>query len=184
MRMLRARPGFAAVAIVTLALGIGASTVMFTVVNGVLLRPLPYPEPEKLIAVHGHTETWNAKLYGEQNVACPDFLDFQRESHFLILGGSIFNDGTVSGSSDPEHVDFQEISSNLFSVLRVNPAQGRAFLPEDDRPGAAPVAILSYKFWQRHFGGRAEALGASVTLDGKLYTVVGITPAGFNSIRL
>jgi predicted permease len=179
IRMLRTRPGFAVVAIVTLALGIGASTVMFTVVNGVLLRPLPYPEPEKLIAVHGHTETWNAKLYGEQNLACPDFLDFQRESHFLILAGSIFNDGTVSGSGDPEHVDFQEISSNLFSVLRVNPAQGRAFLPEEDRPGAAPVAILSYNFWQRHFGGKPEALGASVTLDGKLYTVAGITPAGF-----
>jgi hypothetical protein len=152
---------------------------MFTVVNGVLLRPLPYPEPDKLIAVHAHTETWNAKLYGEQNLAYPDFLDFKRESHFLILAGSIFNDGTVSGSGDPEHVDFQEISSNLLSVLRVNPVQGRVFLPEDDRPGAAPVAILSYNFWQRHFGGSRQSLGASVTLDGKLYTVVGITPAGF-----
>src|SRR5579863_2966090 len=124
MRMLRHRPGFATVAILTLALGVGASTVMFTVVNGVLLRPLPYPEPDRLVAVHGHTETWNAKLYGEQNVAYPDFLDCKRESRSLAMAGSVFNDGTVSGSGDPEHVEFQEISANLFSVLGVNLAQG------------------------------------------------------------
>jgi len=179
MRMLRQRPGFAAVALLTLALGVGASTVMFTVVNGVLLRPLPYPQPDRLVAVHGHTETWNAKLYGEQNVAYPDFLDCKRESRSLTMAGSIFNDGTVSGSGDPEHVDFQEVSSNIFSVLGVQLAQGRAFLPEDDQPGAAPVAILGHSFWQRHFSGRTDALGASVTLDSKLYTVVGIAPAGF-----
>ena len=179
MRMLRQRPGFAAVAILTLALGVGASTVMFTVVNGVLLRPLPYSEPNKLVAVHGHSETWNASLFGEQNLAYPDFLDLKRESHFLTLGGSIFNDGTVSGTGDPEHVEFQEISANLFSVLRVNPAQGRAFLLEEDRQGAAPVAMISHSFWQRRFAGRPDALGASVTLDGRLYTIVGITPAGF-----
>jgi predicted permease len=179
MRMLRQRPAFAAVAILTLALGVGASTVMFTVVNGVLLRPLPYPEPDRLVAVHGHTATWNARLFGEQNVAYPDFLDCKRESRSLTLAASLFNDGTVSGLGDPEHVDFQEISSNLFSVLGVNPAQGRVFLPEDDRPGAAPVAILGDSFWKRHFSGGPEALGASVTLDGKLYTVVGITPPGF-----
>jgi hypothetical protein len=153
---------------------------MFTVVNGVLLRPLPYPQPGKLVAVHGHSSTWNTKTFGEQNLAYPDFLDCVRESHSLILAGSLFNGGTVSGSGDPEYVDqLQEISSNLFSVLRVNLAQGRAFLLEEDRPGAAPVIILGYSFWQRHFAGRQEALGASVTLDGKLYTVVGITPAGF-----
>src|SRR5580693_9024300 len=179
MRMLRHRPGFAGVAILTLALGVGASTVMFTVVNGVLLRPLPYPQADRLVAVNGHTETWNAKLYGEQNVAYPDFLDCKRESRSLTLAGSIFNDGTVSGSGDPEHVEFQEISSNLFSVLGINLARGRVFLPEDDHSGAAPVAILGYTFWQRHFSGSADALGAAVTLDGKLYTVVGMTPAGF-----
>ncbi len=179
MRMLRQRPGFSAVAILTLALGVGASTIVFTVVDGVLLRPLPYPQPDRLVAVYGHTESWNAKLYGEQNVAYPDFLDCKRESRSLTLAGSLFNDGTVSGSGDPEHVEFQEISSNLFSVLRVSLAHGRVFLPEDDHPGAAPVAILGYTFWQRHFSGRADALGASVTLDGKLYTIVGVTAPGF-----
>jgi predicted permease len=152
---------------------------MFTVVNGVLVRPLPYPQPDKLVAVHGHSSTWNTKAFGEQKLAYPDFLDCARESHSLILAGSLFNGGTISGSGDPEYVDLQEISSNLFSVLRVNLLQGRAFLPEEDRTGAAPVIILGYSFWQRHFAGRPEALGTSVTLDGKLYTVVGITPAGF-----
>ena len=179
LRMVRQQPGFSGVAILTLALGVGASTVMFTVVNGVLLRPLPYPQPSKLVAVHGHSSTWNTKAFGEQNLAYPDFLDCVRESHSLILAGSLFNGGTVSGSGDPEYVDLQEISSNLFSVLRVNLAQGRAFLPEEDRTGAAPVIILGYSFWQRHFAGRPDALGGSVTLDGKLYTIVGITPAGF-----
>lgn len=179
LRMLGQHPGFAAVAMVTLALGVGASTVMFTVVNGVLLRPLPYPQPDTLVAVHGHTSTWNTKAFGEQNLAYPDFLDCARESHSLMLAGSLFDGGTVSGSGNPEYVDLQEISANLFSVLRVSVAQGRAFLPEEDRTGAAPVMILGYSFWKRHFAGRPEALGASVTFNGKLYTVVGIAPAGF-----
>jgi predicted permease len=179
MRMLRQHPGFAAVAILTLALGVGASTVMFTVVNGVLLRPLPYPDPEKLVAVNGHNDTWNAKLFGEQNVAYPDLLDFERESHSLTLAGILFNGGTASGAGEPEYVNFNEISSDVFSVLRVVLAEGRTFLSEEDRPGAAPVMILGYSFWQRHFGGKAGVLGSSLVLDGKSYTIVGIAPAGF-----
>jgi predicted permease len=179
MRMLRQRPGFAAVAIVTLALGIGASTLMFTVVNGVLLRPLPYPQPDKLVVVHGHSDAWRTDLFGEQGVAYLDFLDCQRDSRSLTLAGSLFDGGTISGSGLPEYVDLREITSNLFSVLRVNLAQGRAFLPEEDRTGAAPVMILGYSFWQRHFAGRPDVVGASLSLDDKLYTVVGIAPSGF-----
>ncbi len=179
VRMLRHRPGFATVAILTLALGVGASTVMFTVVNGVLLRPLPYPQPEKLVAVHGHSDGWKTDLFGEQNVAYPDFLDCQRASRSLTLAGSLFDGGTISGSGLPEYVDLQKITANLFSVLQVSLAQGRAFLPEEDRTGAAPVMILGYSFWQRHFGGRPDVLGASLSLDDKLYTVVGIAPSGF-----
>jgi predicted permease len=179
MRMLRQRPGFASVAIMTLGLGVGASTVMFTLVNGVLLRPLPYPQPDRLVAVHGHSDGWKTDLFGEQNVAYPDFLDCQRGSRSLILAGSLFDGGTISGSGLPEYVDIQKITSNLFSVLQVSLAQGRAFLPEDDRAGAAPVMILGYSFWQRHFGGRPDVLGASLSLDDKLYTVVGIAPSGF-----
>jgi predicted permease len=179
MRMLRQRPGFAAVAILTLALGVGASTVMFTVVNGVLLRPLPYPEADKLVAVNGHTDIWNAKLFGEQNVANPDFLDFRRESHSLTLAGILFNGGTASGAGEPEYVNFNEISPDVFSVLRVALAEGRAFLAEEDKPGAAPVMILGYSFWQHHFAGKVGVLGSSLVLDGKSYTIVGIAPAGF-----
>lgn len=179
VRTLRQRSGFAAVAILTLALGIGASTVMFTVVNGVLLRPLPYPQPDKLVAVHGYSDDWNAKLFGEQNVAYPDFLDCQRASRSMTIAGSLFDGGTVSGTGDPEYVDLRKISANLFSVLQVNLAEGRAFLPEEDRTGAARVMILGYSFWMKHFGGRPEAIGASVNLDDKLYTVVGIAPPGF-----
>lgn len=179
LRMLGQHPGFAAIAMATLALGVGASTVMFTVVNGVLLRPLPYPQPNSLVAVHGNSSSWNTKTFGEQNLAYPDFLDCERESHSLRLAGSLFDGGTVSGSGDPAYVDLQEISSNLFSVLGISLAEGRAFLPEEDRTGAAPVMILGNSFWKRHFAGRADALGSSVTFNGKLYTVVGIAPAGF-----
>ena len=179
LRMLRKNPGFAAVALLTLALGTGATTVMFTVVDGVLLKPLPYPEAHELVTVRGHTETWNTKIFGEQNVAYPDFLDCKRDSRSLEMAGTLYDGGTVSEPGPPEYVDLREISSGLFSVLRVNLAHGRAFLPEEDLPGGAPAMILGYSFWQRHFGGRPEALGMSVVLDQKRYTVIGIAPADF-----
>ncbi len=179
LRMLRKNRAFAAVALLTLALGTGATTVMFTVVNGVLLKPLPYPEPNNLVAVHGHSETWNTRAFGEQNIAYPDFLDFQRDSRSLEMAGTLYDGGTVSEPGPPEYVDLRRISSGLFSVLRVNLAHGRAFLPEEDVPGGAPAMILGYSFWQRHFAGRPEALGTSVVLDQKRYTVVGIAPADF-----
>jgi predicted permease len=179
LRMLRKNPAFAAVALLTLALGTGATTVMFTVVNGVLLKPLPYPEPNRLVAVHGDSETWNTKIRGEQNVAYPDFLDCQRDSRSLEMAGTLYDGGTVSEPGPPEYVDLRRISSGLFSVLRVSLAHGRAFLPQEDLPGGAPAIILSYSFWQRHFGGKPEVLGTSVVLDQQRYTVVGLAPADF-----
>jgi predicted permease len=179
LRMLRKNRAFAAVALLTLALGTGATTVMFTVVNGVLLKPLPYPEPNNLVTVRGHTETWNTKIFGEQNVAYPDFLDCKRDSRSLEMAGTLYDGGTVSEPGPPEYVDLRGISSGLFSVLRVNLAHGRVFLPEEDLPGGAPAMILGYSFWQRHFAGRPEALGGSVVFDQKRYTVVGIAPADF-----
>ncbi len=179
LRMLRKNPGFAAVALLTLALGTGATTVMFTVVDGVLLKPLPYPEPHELVTVRGHSETWNTKIFGEQNVAYPDFLDCKRDSRSLEMAGTLYDGGTVSEPGPLEYVDLRKISSGLFSVLRVKLAYGRAFLPEEDLPGGAPAMILGYSFWQRHFAGRPEALGMSVVLDQKRYTVIGIAPADF-----
>ena len=179
LRMLRKNPGFAAVALLTLALGTGATTVMFTVVNGVLLKPLPYPQPHELVVVHGHSETWNTKILGEQNVAYPDFLDCKRDSRSLEMAGTLYDGGTVSEPGPPEYVDLRRISSGLFSVLRVNLAHGRAFIPQEDVPGGAPTIILGYSFWQRHFAGNPEVLGTSVVLDQQRYTVVGIVPADF-----
>ena len=179
MRTLRKQPAFAAVALSTLALGIGATTVMFTVISGVLLKPLPYPEPDRLITVHGHSTTWNTEAYGEQNVAYPDFLDAQREVRTVELAGSVFNGGTVSAPGDPEYVNLREITPELFSVMGVPLFRGRTFLPEEDRLGATPAVILGYSFWQRRFAGDTGELGGSLVLDGKRYTVVGIASPRF-----
>lgn len=167
LRTLKQRRGFAVVALLTLALGIGATTVMFTVINGVLLKPLPFPEPDSLVAVHGHTETWNVQVYGEQNLAYYDFLDCKRESRSLELAGWLYNSATVSAPGAAEYVAEKDISSNVLSLLAVSMFRGRAFLPEEDRPGATPVAILGFSFWQRHFAGNPEAIGTSLVLDGK-----------------
>jgi predicted permease len=179
LRTLRHKPEFAAVALSTLALGIGATTVMFTVINGVLLKPLPYPEPSRLVAVHGQSETWNVAAYGQQNLAYLDFLDCQRAVHSLALAGLLYDSGTISEPGEAEHVNQFGASSNLFSVLGEPLFLGRAFLPEEDRPGGTPVAILGYSLWQRKFGGNPAALGASLVLDDKRYTVVGVAREGF-----
>ncbi len=178
LRTLHRNPGFAAVALLTLALGIGATTVMFTLINGVLLRPLPYPDPGRLVAVHARSETWDTAIYGEQNLAHFDFLDCQRGSRSLDLAGWVYTFGTLSEPGEAEHLEVREASSNLFAVLRVPLFLGRSFLPEEDRQGGAPVAILGYSLWQRRFGS-AATLGTALVLDAKRYTVVGVAPAGF-----
>jgi predicted permease len=128
--------------------------------------------------VHGHSNDWNTGAFGDQNVAYLDFLDLQRQSNSVTLAGTLYNGGTVSQPGEPEYIYYREVSSNLFSVLRVKLAQGRAFLSEDDRIGAAPVAILGYSFWQRHFAGIPQIVGTSLTLDQKSYMIIGIAPAG------
>jgi predicted permease len=179
IRMLRQRPGFAAVALLTLALGTGATTVMFTLVNGVLLKPLPFPEPDRLVAIHGQSVEWNTELFGKQNVAYLDFLDCTRSSHSLDFAATLFSGGTVSQPGEPEYIDLRETSPGLFSILRVPLLLGRDFLPEEDKQGAAPVAILGYSFWRRHFAGRPDVLNSTMVLDVKRHTIVGIAPADF-----
>ena len=175
---MRHRPGFVAVVLLTLALDTGATTVMFALINGVLFKPLPFPDAGRLVAVHGYSNDWNVQLYGQQNVANPDFRDCKNQSHTLDIAGQVYDNGTVSLPGEPEYVDVRNISSNLFSVLGIDLAHGRAFLPEEDQPGAAPVMIIGNSFWQRHFGGTLAAIGSAVILDTKSYTVVGIAPAG------
>jgi predicted permease len=176
LRSLRQRPGFAVVALLTLALGSGATTVMFTVINGVLLKPLSYPDPERLVTVHGHTEK-----YGDQwGISYPNFLDLRRESRSLTrLAAWSYGGDTVSEPGPAEYVIGRHISSELFAVFGVNLIGGREFRSEEDLPGGAPVAIISHGLWQSRYGGRATAIGEALVLGGKSYKVVGIAPVGF-----
>ncbi len=177
LRTLRQKPGFAAVALLTLALGVGATTVMFTVINGVLLKPLPYAQPERLVSLQEQTD-WSTQFGNLWAFTYPNFLDCQRESRSLDMVGWRYNGGTVSAPGAAEHVDAFEISAESFPVLGVSLVQGRAFLPAEDRLGARPVAIISQGLWQRHYGGSPAAIGMPLVFDGKSYTVVGIAPSG------
>jgi putative ABC transport system permease protein len=174
LRTLRENLGFAAVALTMLALGISGATIMFTVINGVLLKPLPYPEPNRLVAVNGVISTFG-EFWGFSN---PDFSDVKRESRTLDVAAWTYGGGTISEPGNPEYLDGRQISFDLFSVLGIAPMHGRAFRPEEDRQGAAPVAIISYGLWQRRFRGEASAVGRHFTFEGKVYTVAGIAPPG------
>lgn len=177
LRTLRRRPGFAAVALCTLALGVGATTVMFTVIDGVLLKPLPYPRPDRLVVLREQTDysTQWGNLWAFTN---PKYLDCKNQVRSLTMAGFRYNRGTISNPGDAGYADGREVSFELFSVLGVPLLRGRPFLPEEDRPGAAPVIIISYGMWQRRFAASPEAIGRSLVFDGRPYTIVGIAPAG------
>jgi predicted permease len=181
LRTLRRRPGFAAVALLTLALGSGATTVIFTVIHGVLFKPLPFADPGGLLQVDEQTKGIVDYRWGDRwAFAYPNFVDCQREVRSLQLAAFRNSGGTVSGSADPEYVNGLQVSAGLLPMLGVAPVLGRTFSPEEDRPGGAPVAIISHSLWQRRFGGAPSAVGATVTFDARPYTVVGIAPATFN----
>jgi predicted permease len=176
LRLLGRNPGFALIAVVALALGIGANTSIFSVVNGVLLQPLPYSQPERLVMMYASWPT--AK---EAWVSYPDFQQWRRESHSFTdvaaFGGNwAFN---LGGSDQPENLRGVYVSANLFRLLGVDPLLGRSFLPEEDRPGAGGTAMLSYELWERKFGADPKALGEHLTLNGRDYTVIGILPSNF-----
>src|SRR5271165_3631762 len=163
LRTLRQRPGFAAVAILALALGSGATTVMFTIINGVLLKPLSYPDPDRLVTLHGKTEK-----YGEQwGFSYPEFHDYQSAARTLgSVAAWTYGGGTLTVPGETEYVVGRQISSGLFSVLGLPLAAGRAFLPQEDQPGAAPVVIISHRLWHRRFGASPEAIGKSLLFEG------------------
>jgi putative ABC transport system permease protein len=173
-RTFRQLPGFALMALLILALGVGATTVMFTVINSVLLRPLAYPQPDRLVTLREVTEA-----FGEsRGTSYPDFIDFQSEIRSLTMAAWRYGGGTVSDPGEPEYVNGREISAALFDVLGVRLSQGRPFRSDDDRQGAAPVAIISHSLWQRRFGG-GVATGQRLVFEGRPYTVVGLAPLGF-----
>lgn len=178
LRTLRQRPGFAAVALVTLALGIGATTVMFTVVNGVLLKPFAYRDPDRILRLQEQTD-WSTGYGNIWGYAYPNYLDCKRETRSMDMLAWTINRGTVTEPEPAEHQTGVEIPSDFFSILGVDITVGRAFAPNDDRPGATPVAMISYPYWQRRFAGSTAAIGMRLTFDGTSYTIVGITPPGF-----
>ncbi|HYW42902.1 MAG TPA: ABC transporter permease [Bryobacteraceae bacterium] len=178
LRTLRQKPGFAAVALLTLALGIGATTVMFTVINGVLLKPLSYAQPDRLVLLQEQTD-WSTQWGDLWAFTYPNYLDCRRESSSLDIAAWRFTGGTVTEPGEADYVNGRQVSSELLPLLGVSLARGRGFRPEDDRLGAPPVVIISYGLWQRRFAGSPEAIGRPLVFDGKPYTVAGVLPAGF-----
>ncbi|MGH9396267.1 MAG: ADOP family duplicated permease [Terriglobia bacterium] len=175
LRQLRRNPGFTIVAVLTLALGIGATTAIFSVVNGVLLNPLPYPNADRLVAL-----AEKLPPFQEFAISYPDFLDWVKMNHtFGALAAYRHTDMNLTGSSEAERVKVTQVSASFFPLLGEKPVIGRNFSPEEDRRGAAPVAVLSGGFWKRKFGGSPGILGKVVTLDGKGYTVIGVIPKSF-----
>ena len=176
--MLRKRPGFTLVAVVALALGIGANTAIFSVVNTVILRPFAYKDPDALVLLWQR----HAKLADLERmwVAYPDFLDWREQNEvFENLAAFRTSSLNLTGGDLPEEVRMAMVSSDLFPVLGVEPLLGRTFFPEEDRPGAAPAVVLSHGLWQRRYGSDPEILGRQIPLDGVSHTVVGVMPAGF-----
>jgi predicted permease len=175
-RMLVKSPGFTTVAVATLALGIGANTALFSVINGVLLSPLPFPQPDRLVTLHE-----NKPNFEGGSVSYPNFRDWRRENHTfssLALARTYAFSLTVAGEAEQVRGEF--ISSDFFSVLAVKPVMGRTFAEDEERVGAGPVALISAGLWQRKFSSAPDILGKNITLDGRDYTIVGVIPAGFH----
>jgi putative ABC transport system permease protein len=180
-RMLMKKPGFTLIAVITLGLGIGANTTMFSVINGMLLRPLPFKDPERLV----HLDE-KAPKAGLETAALsfPDFSDWRSRSRSFERM-ALYEDGSftlASGKADEraERVEGARVTAGLFPLLGVVAARGRHFLEEEDKPGAAPVAIIGHGLWQRRFGGDPGVIGRAVRIDGESVNIVGVMPAGFS----
>ena len=181
-RSLSKSPAFSIVAVLALALGIGANSAIFSVINAIFLRPLPYTDPAQIVQL---TSTGFA---GDPNVepfSYPRMLAVRDRQHvFSDLSVSTPNPFTITGRGDPEQVQGMIVSQNYFPLLGVQPMLGRNFAADEDRAGGAPVAMLSYGYWQSHFAGRADAVGQSITLDGKPHTIIGVMPKSLSGFPL
>ncbi len=177
LRMLAKNPGFAAVAVIALALGIGANSAIFSVVNTVLLRPLPYKNPERLVMVWEE----NSKQGFPRDTPSPaNFIDWRDQNHvFESMAAIVEASFNLTGAGDPERIDGHGVSAGLFSLLGVEPQLGRAFRSEEDKPGGSHVVIISYGLWQRRFGSDPGIIGNPINLNGKSFIVVGVMPRTF-----
>jgi putative ABC transport system permease protein len=175
-RMLRTQPGFSLIAVLTLALGIGANTAIFSIVNAVLLRPFPYQAPERLVILLERVSAG-----GGFSPSYPNFVDWRAQNTVLdsiaaVKQNESFN---LTGAGEPERLQGRRVSAEFFATLGVKPLVGRDFLPEEDRADAAPAVILSYSLWQRRFGNDPGVIGKQLTLNNQSFSVVGITPPNF-----
>jgi predicted permease len=176
LRTLSRSPGFTAVAVLTLALGIGANTALFSIVNGVLLNPLRYAEPDRLLALYSR-----ASNYDRSSVSYPNFLDWVHENRtFSALAAYRPDDFNLTGRGEPERAPAEMVSASFFPLLGVRPVLGRMLLPEEDQIGARPVVLISGGLWKRKFGSAKDVLGQSLTLNDVVYTIVGVMPADFH----
>lgn len=182
VRTLWHKPAFTIVALLTLALGIGATTSMFTVINGVLLKPLPYRAPDQIVVLQEKTD-WSNQFGDLWAFAYPNYVDCKAQVRSLDLMAFAYNGGTVTASGHAEFVDAFEISSDVFAMLGIHVIRGRDFTPDDDRPGAVPVVIISYGLWQRFFEQNPAVIGMPLVFEHvdeeKVYTIAGIAPPGF-----
>ncbi|HVG21656.1 MAG TPA: ABC transporter permease, partial [Blastocatellia bacterium] len=178
IRMMLKSRGFTAAAVIALALGIGANTAIFSVVNAVLLRPLPYPDPQRVVTVW---QNLRARGGPDQEFTSPaDFNDWREQSQSFDHMAAVINWGpTLTGRAEPEQLRGAAVSYDMFSVLGVEPSLGRSFTKEEDRQGAERVVILSDALWRRHYGADPALVGNTISLSGDSYTVVGIMPPGF-----
>jgi len=182
IRTLAKNPGFTAVAVLTLALGIGANTAIFSVVENLLLRPLPYPQPDRLVEIANSYPPQLPKV----GLSPGDYADWRRQNaSFSEMGAyaKITQGFNLTGEGEPQRVTAVYADDGLFPMLGVRPVMGRAFLPEEDRAGSAPVVILGHRLWQSRFGGDPGVVGRSISLDNQRYTIVGVLPAGMQLSR-
>jgi len=177
-RLLGKSPGFTAIAVLTLALGIGANTAIFTVVNAVLLRPLGFRDPSRVVLVA------EKSAYPTVSTSYENYIDWRDQSHsFDSLEATRGATITLTGAGEPERLNVRMATAPLFPLLGVNAILGRTFLAEEDHAGGSPVVVLGYGVWQRRFGGSHDILGKSITLDSRPYTVVGVLPRGFELLQ-
>ena len=177
-RMMLKKPGFTAIAVITLALGIGANTAIFSVVNAVLLRPLPYQKADELTTLY----LTNSRGEFEWPLSPAVYLNLKSQNSVFTDVAALSNKGwpaNLTGGVEPERLQGFQVSANIFQVLGVAAEQGRTFLVEEDRPGANRVVVISHELWQRRFGGASDLIGRSITLNGEPYNVVGIMPSDF-----
>jgi hypothetical protein len=175
LRRLAKSPGFTVVAILTLALGIGANTTIFSVVNGVLISPLAFRNADRIVSMFQ-----NLPDFPEGSISYPNFLDWQRDNHsFESMAAYRWANGTITGVGQPENVPARCISATFFPILGVNPILGRNFNADDDRPGADPTVLISEGLWQRKFGSEPAVIGKRLVVGGTGRTIVGVIPASF-----